>query len=53
MTDLFPEKDRIPCKDKKKKLSEILITGNDNPQEPDNPSKEAKVVSSIDEKNII
>ena len=43
------DKERIPRKDKKKENSEILITGNDSTQEPDNPSKKAKVDSSIDE----
>ena len=34
----------------KNKFLEILITGNDSTQEPDNPSKKAKVDSIIDEK---
>ena len=47
------DKDSIPCKDKKKKISETFITGNDSTQELDNPSKKAKVDRRIDEKNII
>ena len=43
-----PDRDRIPRKNRKKKLSEILITGNEITQETDNPSKKAKVDSSID-----
>ena len=38
---------------KKKKLSEISITGNKITQEPDNPSKKEKVDSSIDETKSI
>ena len=53
ITTAFPYKDRIPHKMKKKKPSEILITGNEITQEPDNPSKKAKVDRSIDGKNII
>ena len=37
----------IPRK-KKKKLSETLITGNKITQQPDNLSKKARVVSSIE-----
>ena len=44
---ILPDGDRIPRK-KKKKLSEMLITGNKINQEPDNQSKKAKVDSSID-----
>ena len=37
----------------KNKVSDILISGNDCTQEPEDPSKKAKVDSSIDEKNTI
>ena len=40
--------DRIPRKKGKKKLSETLITGNKITQYPDNLSKKARVVSSIE-----
>ena len=52
ITTAFPYKDRIPHKMKNNKLSEILITGNEITQEPDNPSKKAKVDRSIDRKKI-
>ena len=52
-TNKSPEGDCIPRKNKKKKLSEISITGNKITQEPDNQSKRAKVDSSIDEKKSI
>ena len=42
----------IPSKKKKKKLSEISITGNEISQEPDNQGKKEKLVSSIDETKI-
>ena len=50
ITTVSPDRDRIPREIKKKKISEILITGNKITQEPDNPSKKAEVDSSIDEK---
>ena len=37
-TNISPDGDRIPMKNKKKKLSEISITGNKITQEPDNQS---------------
>ena len=49
ITTVSPNKDFIPQKNLKKKLSEISITGNKITQEPDNRSKKEKVVSSIDE----
>ena len=49
ITTISPDRDRIPRKNKKKNLSEILITGNEITQEPDNPNKKAKMDSSIDE----
>ena len=52
ITTVLPDRDCPPRKNKKKKLSEISITGNKITQEPDNQSKRAKVDSSIDEKNI-
>ena len=52
ITTVSPETDCIFCKIKRK-LSEILITGNKITQEPDNPSKKSKMDISIDEKNII
>ena len=51
-TTIFPDGERIPRKNKKKKLSEISITGNKITQEPDNQSKKEKVDSSIDETKI-
>ena len=53
ITTIFPDKDRIPRKDIKNKISNFLITGNDSNQEPDNSSKKEKVGSSINEKNTI
>ena len=53
ITTVSPDKERIPFKDKKEKISENLITGNDTTQEPYNPSKKEKVDSIIDEKNTI
>ena len=53
ITTISPDKDRIPKKGEKKKLSEILIIGNEITQEPDNQSKKAKADSSIYEKNLI
>ena len=47
--NVSPDKDSIPRKIKKQKLLETPITGNKITQEPDNPSKKAKVDSSIDE----
>ena len=51
-TTIQPYGDRIPSKNKKKKLSEITITGNKITQEPDNQSKKSKVDSSIVETKI-
>ena len=53
ITTVSPDRERIPRKKKKKKPSEISITGNKITQEPDNQSKRAKVDSSIDEKKSI
>ena len=39
ITTVSPDKHCIHSKNKKKKISEILITGNDSTQEPDKPSK--------------
>ena len=47
ITTVSPDGERIPRKKKKKKLSEISITGNKLTQDPDNQSKKAKVGSSI------
>ena len=47
ITTVSPDGERIPRK-KKKKLSEISITGNKITQDPDNQSKKSKVGSSID-----
>ena len=52
ITTVSPEKYCIPRKIKKKP-SEILITRNEITQKPDNPSKNEKVDSSIDGKNLI
>ena len=38
-TNILPDNERIPRKNKKEKLSEISITGNKITQEPDNQSK--------------
>ena len=46
-----PDGERIPRK-KKKKPSDISITGNKITQEPENQSKKAKVGSIIDETKI-
>ena len=51
-TNISPDRYRIPRKNKKKKLSEISITGNKITQEPDNQSKKSEVGSSIDETKI-
>ena len=51
ITTVSPYGDRI-TRNKKKKLSEISITGNKITQDPDNQSKKAKVGSSIDETKI-
>ena len=51
ITTVLPDKHCIPWKIKKKKLSEISITGNKITQEPDKPSKKAKMDSSIDDNN--
>ena len=37
-----PDKQRFPCKIKRKKILETLIKGRESIQEPDNPSKRAK-----------
>ena len=50
ITTVSPERDRIPRKKKKKKISEISITGNKITQDPDNLGKKGKVSSSIDGK---
>ena len=42
LTTVSPDKERIPRKIKKKKISETLIKGKKSIQEPDNPSKRAK-----------
>ena len=44
--------DRISRKKKKKKLPETSITRNKITQDPENMSKEANVVSSIEGKNF-
>ena len=51
-TTILPDGYRIPRKNIKKKPSEIQIIGNEITQESDNPSKKAKVGSSIDEKKL-
>ena len=53
ITTVSPDKERIPRKIKRNKVSENLIKVKESIQEPDNPSKRAKVDSIIDEKNII
>ena len=42
VTTESPDKQRIPCKDKRNKTSENLIKGQEIIQEPDNPSKSVK-----------
>ena len=42
VTTVFPDKQRFPCKIKRKKISETLIKGKESIQEPYNPSKRAK-----------
>ena len=51
ITTVSPDRERTPRK-KKKKLSEISITGNKITQDPENQSKKAKVGSSIDDTKI-
>ena len=48
ITTVSPDRDCIPRKKKKKKISEISITGNKITQDPDNLSKKANVGSRID-----
>ena len=48
ITTVSLDRDCIPMKKKKNKISEISITGNEITQDPDNMSKEPKVGSSID-----
>ena len=50
-TTILPGGGRILSKNKKKKPSEISITGNKITQEPENQSKKSEVDSSIDKKN--
>ena len=50
--NISPDGERIPRKNKNKKLPEISITGNKITQEPGKQNKKAKVNSSIDEKKI-
>ena len=47
ITPVFPDKDCIPQKDLKRKISEILITGNDSTQEPDNPRKKQNWIVAL------
>ena len=47
ITTIYTDRDCIPGNNLKKKTSEILITGNEINQEPDNPSKKEKVDSII------
>ena len=42
ISSVTPDKKCIPCNNKRKKTSEIFITGKENIQEPDNPSKRSK-----------
>ena len=51
-TTVSPDRESIPRKKVKKKLSEISITGNKITQEPDNQGKKAKMGSNIDETKI-
>ena len=53
ITTVSPDGECIPRKKKKKKISEISMTGNKITQDPNKMSKEAKLGSSIDEKNSI
>ena len=53
LTSVLPDKEHIPRKIKRTKISETLIKGKQSIQEPDNPSKRGKEDSIIDEKNII
>ena len=48
ITNILLDRDRIPRKNKQNKLLEILITGNEITQEPDNQSLKTKVNISID-----
>ena len=53
ITNISPDGDRIPRKKKKKKISEILITGNEMTQEPDNPSFKKKWIVALMKQNLI
>ena len=53
ITTVSPEKHRIHWKNKNKKLSENLITGNKITQEPDNPSKKQNWIVSLMKQNLI
>ena len=50
ITNVLPYKERIPCRIKRKKISETLIKGKESIKEPDNPNKRAKADSIIDGK---
>ena len=50
ITTVSPDGECIPRKKKKKKISEISMTGNKITQDPNNQSKKVKVGSSIDGK---
>ena len=50
ITTVSPDRERIPRKKVKKKLSILLIAGNKISQEPDNHGKKSNVGSSIDGK---
>ena len=47
-----PDRELIPRRKKKKKISEIPIIGNNITQDPDNLSKNSKVGSSTDGKKL-
>ena len=52
ITTVSLDKERIPCKIKRKRIPKTLIKGKESIQEPDNPSKMENEDSTIDEKNI-
>ena len=49
VTTESPDKQRIPCKYKRKKTSKFFIKGKEIIQEPNNPSKREKENSITDE----
>ena len=49
-TTVFPDRERIPSKIKRKQISETFIKGKEIIKEPDNPSKRVEETSIIDEK---